>query len=106
MRDQGHLQFPPGSTLHEELETLVAAGVSTAATLRAATTNPAQLFPTLQIGEIAPGKRADLVLLDGNPLEDIRHTRRIRAVIAGGRLLNRAALDSALRDAIARAAAD
>ena len=73
----------PTLIAHEELETLVAAGVSTAAALRAATTNPAQLFPTLQTGEISPGKRADLVLLDGNPLEDIRHTRRIRAVITG-----------------------
>ena len=69
---------PPGFTLHDELQALVDSGVSTADVLRAATVNPARLFPRLETGHIAPGKRADLVLLDANPLADIRNTRRIK----------------------------
>ena len=52
---------------------------------------------------IAPGKRADLVLLDANPLADIRNTRRINAVVARGRLLDRVNLDRLLREAVAQA---
>jgi cytosine/adenosine deaminase-related metal-dependent hydrolase len=47
-------------------------------------------------GTIAEGKLADVVLLDANPLEDIRHTRRIRTVVANGRLLGRDAIDRML----------
>jgi imidazolonepropionase-like amidohydrolase len=52
------------------------------------------------------GEVADLVLLDGNPLQDIANTKRIRAVIQGGRLLDRRALDGLLARAKALAAAD
>ena len=58
---------------------LVAAGLPPAAALRAATSNPAAVFPKLETGSIAAGRRADLVLLDANPLTDIRNARRIRA---------------------------
>ena len=51
------------------------------------------------------GKRADLVLLEGNPLDDIRNTRRIRAVVAAGRLYARAALDALLQQGATDAAA-
>jgi imidazolonepropionase-like amidohydrolase len=61
--------------------------------------NPARLFPSHDAGSIAPGKRADLVLLDANPLQDIRHTQRIRAVVVRGRLMDRASLDRLLSDA-------
>jgi imidazolonepropionase-like amidohydrolase len=61
---------------------------------------------TDSLGTIVSGKVADLVLLDANPLADIANTKRIRAVIQGGRLLNRAALDGMLTAARARAAAD
>jgi imidazolonepropionase-like amidohydrolase len=94
---------PPGFTLHDELQSLVDSGVSTPDVLRAATVNPARLFPQLETGQIAAGKRADLVLLDANPLADIRNTRRITAVVARGRWLNRVSLDRLLREAVARA---
>ena len=94
---------PPGFALHDELETLVDSGVSTADALRAATVNPARTVPRLQTGHIAPGKRADLVLLDANPLEDIRDVRRIKAVVARGRYFDRASLDRLLRQATALA---
>ena len=76
----------PGWALHEELALLVRAGLSPLDALRAATIEPARYFNTTDsLGAIAVGQRADLVLLDADPLRDIRNTRRIRAVIANGR---------------------
>jgi hypothetical protein len=89
----------PGFGLHEELELLVQAGLSPAEALRTATLNPAlYLEATDSLGTIAPGMAADLVLLDRNPLEDIRNTRSIRGVSVGGRWLNRGQLDDLLED--------
>jgi len=87
---------PPGFSLHEELVLLVESGLTPGEALRAATLNPARLFPTLESGSIEPGKRADLVLLDGNPLDDIRNTQRINAVVLRGKYLNRKNLDGLL----------
>lgn len=94
----------PGWSLHEELELLVAAGLTPAEALEAATRGPAEyLGRTEELGTIEVGKRADLVLLQGNPLDDIRNTRAIEAVILGGELLDRAALDAILEQVKARA---
>jgi imidazolonepropionase-like amidohydrolase len=95
----------PGFTLHDELGLLVRAGLTPAEALRTATINPAR-FLGLQdsLGVVAPDKVADLVLLDANPLEDIGSTKRIRAVIQGGRMLDRHALDDMLARAKAVAA--
>lgn len=94
----------PGSSLHEELELLVEVGLSPAAALRSATLAPASFLGlAASSGSISVGKRADLVLLDADPLLDIRNTRRIHAVLLEGRLLRRAALD-ALLEAAASAA--
>jgi imidazolonepropionase-like amidohydrolase len=90
----------PGFSLHDELELLVEAGLPPAAALRAATSNPATVLPKVETGSIAPGKRADLLVLDANPLIDIRNTRRIRAVVLAGKLLDRTALDRLLADAL------
>jgi imidazolonepropionase-like amidohydrolase len=57
----------------------------------------------MTLGTIAVGQSADLVLLDGNPLEDIANVRRIRAVVSDGRFLDRAALDRLLVQAKAAA---
>lgn len=88
----------PGAGLHEELALLVRdGGLTPLEALRSATTAPAAFFGLeRELGTVAPGRTADLVLLDANPLEDIANTRRIRAVMLGGRLLERADLDSAL----------
>jgi imidazolonepropionase-like amidohydrolase len=87
----------PGFSLHDELELLVRAGLTPLEALRAATLNAATfLGRETDLGIVAPGKLADLVLLDANPLEDIRGTKKIAAVIAGGRLHDRAALDAML----------
>jgi imidazolonepropionase-like amidohydrolase len=85
----------PGLSLHDELARLVEAGLSPLDALRAATLDPARVLGMADsLGTIEPGKLADLVLLDADPLADIRNTRRIRAVVADGRLYRRAELDS------------
>jgi len=87
----------PGFSLHEELQLLVRSGLSPLEALRTATYNPAEyLSATDSLGTVAKGKVADLVLLDANPLRDIRNTRRISAVIANGRLFDSAALGQLL----------
>lgn len=94
----------PGSTLHETLADLVARGLTPLTALRSATLNPATfLRSTDSLGTVAAGKLADLVLLDANPLADITHTTKIRAVIANGRYFDRAALDQLLVDVQAKA---
>ena len=87
----------PGSSLHEDLAYLVEAGLTPMQALQAATKNPAEFLGKLNTqGTIEPGKSADLVLLDANPLDDIHNTQKIRAVLLHGQLLDRPALDSLL----------
>jgi imidazolonepropionase-like amidohydrolase len=87
----------PGFSLHDELANFVEAGFSPMEALQTATSNPAKFFGMeSSSGSIGPGKVADLVLLSANPLDDIRNTRKIEAVIANGRLFDRAALDRLL----------
>jgi imidazolonepropionase-like amidohydrolase len=90
---------PPGSSLHDELALLVDAGFTPSEALRAATLNPA-LFLGLSdsLGAIEPGKTASMVLLDANPLQGIRNTRRIAAVISEGRYLSREVLERLRRE--------
>jgi imidazolonepropionase-like amidohydrolase len=79
----------PGASLHGELAELVAAGISPAAAIRSATLEPARYFGRNDEGVVEAGRRADLVILDANPLSDIRNTRRIHAVTLNGRYLDR-----------------
>jgi imidazolonepropionase-like amidohydrolase len=75
----------PGFSLHEELQRFVAAGFTPLEALQTATLNPALFFHMeKQLGTIETGNVADLVLLDANPLEDIRNTQKISAVILNG----------------------
>ena len=78
-------QAIPGYSLHTELERLVEAGLSERQALFAATIVPA-IFLKLEglMGQIKPGMEADLIVLGDNPLDDIKHTRTIRAVISDG----------------------
>jgi imidazolonepropionase-like amidohydrolase len=95
--------FGYGWTIHRELESLVAAGLTPHQALAAATRNPAEfLRATKEWGTIEPGKRADLVLLEGDPLEDIRNTSRIEAVVIGGRWLDRNERERMIADAVIR----
>jgi imidazolonepropionase-like amidohydrolase len=86
-----------GFTLHRELKSLVEAGLSPYAALEAATRTPAEYLRGLsEFGTIGKGKRADLILLDANPLEDITNTERRAGVMARGRWLSAAELQKML----------
>lgn len=103
--DAGDSFVFPGSSVHDEMSELVKAGLTPAQALAAATVRSAE-FLGLQAehGTVAIGRRADLVLLAGNPLTDIGNTRHIDAVILGGRVLPRGTLDEMLAG-VARAVA-
>ena len=95
----------PGFSLHDELANFVEAGFTPMQALQTATSNPAKFFDAESTqGSVAKGKVADLVLLDADPLADIRNTHKIEAVIANGHLYDRAALDALLKSAESAAA--
>ena len=89
----------PGFSLQDELEVLSQAGMTKLQVLQAATVNPAREFNFADLGTVEKGKIADLVLLDGNPLQEISNTRRIYAVIAGGRLVDKTGLGKLAQEA-------
>ncbi|MEO1087893.1 MAG: amidohydrolase family protein, partial [Acidobacteriota bacterium] len=87
----------PGFSLHDELAELVKAGLAPAEALRASTVDAAAFFELDdELGRVDAGYRADLVLLGGNPLDDIRATSTIEAVVLGGAYYDRPALDELL----------
>jgi hypothetical protein len=87
----------PGFSLHNELETMVDVGLSPYDVLKTSTINPALYLGELDaFGTVEVGKRADLVLLEANPLEDIANTREITGVMVRGRYFDRANLDTIL----------
>jgi imidazolonepropionase-like amidohydrolase len=89
----------PGLSLHRQLGRLVEVGLTPLEALQTATINPARVLGmTDSLGTIETGKLADLVLLDASPLEDIRNTQGIRAVVANGRLHRRADLDRIIEE--------
>jgi imidazolonepropionase-like amidohydrolase len=94
--DFGAVLVFPGSSLHEEFVLMQEKiGMTTAEILRSATREPARFFGAQDsVGAVAGGHLADFVLLDANPLNDIRNTRRISAVVLRGKFLDRGALDS------------
>lgn len=96
----------PGIGLHDELALYVEKGLTQAQALASATRAGPAWFGLLdRYGAVAEGKAADLVLLDANPLEDIRATRAIRMVMLRGAVEDRAALDRILADTRAKVAA-
>ncbi len=91
----------PGDSLHDELEALVAAGVSELDVLEMATRGAARFVGAGdEFGVVAPGARADLILVDRDPTEDISVLRRPDGVMVDGRWLDRAALNTVLRRAM------
>ncbi len=84
--DTGTPYSVPGFALHDELAHLVDAGATPRQALYAATVEPAK-FLGLNTGAVEPSKIADLVVLDADPLTDIRNTRRIHTVVTRGRVI-------------------
>ena len=79
----------PGISLHLELQRFVAAGFTPLQALQTATLNPAKFINRLNdFGTVQPGRIADLVLLEANPLDDIANTRKIAAIVTDGRYLS------------------
>jgi imidazolonepropionase-like amidohydrolase len=76
---------PNAANLHAEIQAYVQAGMTPFEALRTATVNPAQAL-NLDAGTIEPGKLADLLMIDGDPLQDIMSTIRVKRVVANGRL--------------------
>jgi len=88
----------PGFSLHEELQRFVDAGFTPLEALQTATLNPALFFHKEdQFGTIEQGRYADLVFLDANPLDDIRNTQKVAAVILNGRYFSKADLQKLLQ---------
>lgn len=93
--DTGDPYTFPGYDLHRELQLLVKAGLTPAQALRSATLTPAEFLDSDEsLGQVAQGKMADLVLLDADPLKNIRNTQKIFAVVLAGRYLSKAKLDA------------
>ncbi len=87
----------PGFSVHDEIGLLIDSGLTPMEALLAATSEAARLLQaTATVGTITPGKAADLVLLDGDPLADVKNVGRISAVVLRGKLLEREDLDRLL----------
>jgi imidazolonepropionase-like amidohydrolase len=82
---------------HHELELMVAAGMTPMQVIIAATRTPAELLHLSRLGTVAPGKSADFIVLDANPLENIANTRKIAKVYQRGHAVDRAAMRAAWR---------
>ncbi|WP_329390085.1 amidohydrolase family protein [Streptomyces sp. NBC_01351] len=106
--DAGDLPFViPGFSLHDELASLVRAGLSPMRALQAATIEPARMFGLADsLGTVEPGKIADLVVLDADPLADIRNTTRIHTVLVRGRCISPEQRARMLADVASAAAAE
>jgi imidazolonepropionase-like amidohydrolase len=82
-----------GYGLHRELELYVKAGMTPMEAIQTATLVPAQIMNLAgESGTIEPGKRADMILVNGNPLENISHIRKVSKVVANGRMYESAPL--------------
>ncbi len=102
--DTPNLLLVPGYSLHDELGVLVAdVGLTPFEAIRTATVNAAAALQATEVfGTVAVGKSADLILVDGNPLEDVSRLRRPAGVMLQGRWLDRAELDRALESVSSR----
>jgi imidazolonepropionase-like amidohydrolase len=98
--DTGDPYVIPGAALHDELEQLVAAGLTPREALEAATLGPARFFETeKEMGAIEKGKLADMVVLNGNPLDEIGNVRKVEGVFTHNRYFTRKDLDAILESA-------
>jgi imidazolonepropionase-like amidohydrolase len=95
-------QYTFGSAEHHEMEMYVKLGLTPAQAIVAATERPTEVLGNKDTGVLAPGKSADFIVLDANPLENIRNTRQIAGVYLRGAMINREALVASWRMNAAR----
>ena len=87
--DIPNFDLVPGASLHHELELLVEAGIPPLEVIKIATRNGAQVLGIEEeVGTIESGKQADMIILSDNPLDDIRNTKKIEAVIVDGQFID------------------
>jgi imidazolonepropionase-like amidohydrolase len=92
----------PGFSIHHEMRMMAAAGLSPYEVLVTGTRNPARYFGASEtFGTVAPGKRADLILLEANPLMDLANLRRLAGVMVRGQWFSKADIEARL-DGIAQ----
>ena len=87
----------PGFSVHHELQYLVDAGLTPYQALKTGTVNVAAFFRDNRSGQVRAGNRADLVLLNANPLDDIRNSRHIEGVMINGKWLDQQAISDGLK---------
>ena len=87
----------PGFSVHHELQYLVDAGLTPYQALKTGTVNVAEFFRDNRSGQVRAGNRADLVLLNANPLDDIRNSRQIEGVMINGKWLDQQAITDGLK---------
>lgn len=101
--DCGNFYIVPGFSLHDELELMVNSGLTPGEALQTATLNPSYFFKiTDSLGTVDEHKIADLVLLNGNPLDNISQTKNIEAVIKDGEFLSRERLNDLLKESVVK----
>jgi imidazolonepropionase-like amidohydrolase len=87
-----------GFAVHDELQNLIECGLSNYDALKTATVNPATYLGILiRTGTIESGKEADMILLEGNPLDDIRNTRKIISVFSNGKMYDKKQIGELLK---------
>lgn len=96
--DSPQLFMVAGFAVHREMEALAEAGIPPYGVLEAATRNAAEYLGEAGTwGTVAEGRRADLLLLEANPLQDVKHTRELAGVMVRGQWLPRSELDELLK---------
>lgn len=98
--DAGYLNsyVYPGIGIHQELALMVKAGLSPLQALQASVVNPPAFLGLTEYGSVAKNKRADLILLDQNPIENIEATQAIHSVVVKGKVFDRRQLDKLLKE--------
>lgn len=102
--DSPNPSLAPGFSLHQELKYMVRCGVPAVAALRSVTSSAAALLGQEDVGAVKPGCRADLLVLDGDPTQDIEDLSRVRGVLRGGQWVDRDGVGERLREAAAELA--
>ncbi|HYZ86274.1 MAG TPA: amidohydrolase family protein [Bryobacteraceae bacterium] len=96
--DSPQLFSVPGFSIHREMDAMKRAGLTNYQILASATRSPAEYYKTRDFGTVAPGRRADLLLLDANPLQDLANTQKVAGVMVRGQWIPKEQIQTKLAD--------